>query len=201
MEFKDKRFKHGMHKTRIYKIWRNMRRRCNSDTDKKNYHFYKEKGIKVCEEWQEFENFYNWAIENGYNDKLTIDRIDVNKNYEPANCRWATRLEQTRNRTISIKVIHNGEELPSKEFMEKANMSIGTFYQRLAKIRNGRNIIPSEELLNYLKDDNKIKVEFNSEIITLYKYSKIVGILYSTLYERAKKISKERIVFKPEELL
>ncbi|WDU82287.1 hypothetical protein [Caloramator sp. Dgby_cultured_2] len=87
---------HGMTKTRIYECWLDMKKRCN-DLNNKEYHNYGERGIRVCEEWEkDFKNFYDWSINNGYNDNLTIDRIDVNGDYEPSNCRWVTWSQQAK---------------------------------------------------------------------------------------------------------
>ncbi|MGX5476015.1 AP2 domain-containing protein [Bacillus toyonensis] len=91
--------KHGQKGTRLYKIWEDMKRRCNN-SNASSYRHYGGRGIKVCEEWNEFIPFYNWAKESGYKDTLTIDRINVNGNYEPSNCRWATKKQQSRNQRI-----------------------------------------------------------------------------------------------------
>lgn len=89
---------HGLSRTRLYNIWQAMKTRCYN----KNHKFYKDyggRGVKICDEWQhDFMSFRKWAINNGYKDGLTIDRIDVNGNYEPSNCRWATMSVQNKNK-------------------------------------------------------------------------------------------------------
>lgn len=90
--------KHSMCGTRIYRIWCVMKDRCyNKKTP--NYKFYGKKGVSVCKEWLNFKPFYDWALKNNYNEKLTIDRINFKGNYEPDNCRWVTMKTQNRNKS------------------------------------------------------------------------------------------------------
>lgn len=93
---------HEMTGTRLYRIWRGMKTRC-SVVDETHYPYYGGRGITVCEEWQNsFETFRDWALANGYRDDLSIDRIDVNGNYCPENCRWETAMQQGRNRRNNV---------------------------------------------------------------------------------------------------
>lgn len=92
---------HGARATRLYNVWRGMKDRCYSQTHK-YYKHYGGRGITVCTEWlHDFAAFQRWALSHGYQDDLSIDRIDNDKGYSPDNCRWATATEQRHNRRDS----------------------------------------------------------------------------------------------------
>ena len=86
---------HRKTKTRLFTTWQNMFTRCNNKNHKQ-YKNYGARGIQVCDEWKDFVIFYEWAIQNGYNDNLTIDRIDNDGNYCPENCQWITLSENVK---------------------------------------------------------------------------------------------------------
>lgn len=95
-------YKYGCRTNRLYTIWKGMKARCLNINDK-YYYLYGGKGISICKEWiNDFASFQLWALNNGYADNLSIDRIDSNGNYEPNNCRWATSFEQNNNKKIIV---------------------------------------------------------------------------------------------------
>lgn len=90
---------------RIYRIWIGMKSRCNNPNDT-GYSYYGSRGISVCDSWNDdFASFYEWAMAHGYTDDLTIDRINVDGDYEPCNCRWIPMVEQARNKRKRYPVI------------------------------------------------------------------------------------------------
>ena len=125
--------KHGKHNTRLYGIYYNMKRRCYSKKDKK-YPIYGGKGIRICNDWLEnFMNFYNWAILNGYADNLTIDRIDGTKNYEPNNCRWITIKEQNNNLKSNHIINFNNKILTMSQWSEELQIPYNFLSNRIRK--------------------------------------------------------------------
>lgn len=100
-------YKHGDTDTRLHNIWLHMRHRCQSTTDA-DYKNYGERGIAVCDEWQEYQAFKEWALSNGYADDLTIERVNVDDGYNPSNCKWIPKGEQTNNRRNTKYFTING---------------------------------------------------------------------------------------------
>lgn len=115
---------------RIYMIWFDMKRRCNQKHNK-SYDSYGGKGIKVCEEWLDFQKFFDWSMANGYDDKLSIDRIDFDGDYEPNNCRWADIYVQANNRTNNHFITYNGETMTMMQWSKRLNISYSTLRARL----------------------------------------------------------------------
>lgn len=132
-----RRFKtHGLSNTRLFTIWINMKERCNNK-NRYGYQNYGGRGIKVCKEWQnDFMNFYNWAMTNGYDEnaeygECTLDRVDVNRDYSPENCRWANARIQTRNKRNNHLITYKGETHCINEWAEILGMNKGTLQSRI----------------------------------------------------------------------
>lgn len=123
---------HGDTNTRIYHIWHDMMYRCYGEKHK-SYYLYGGKGITVCEEWKEYQNFKNWAIGNGYADDLSIDRKDNEKGYEPSNCRWATDLQQANNTSRNKLYVINGKSDTIANLCRKYNVSYATASSRIRR--------------------------------------------------------------------
>lgn len=121
--------KHGMNKTRLHTIWVEMRRRCNNHKDSA-YVNYGGRGITVCNEWERFEPFMEWAIKEGYRESLSLDRVDNDKGYEPGNCRWATRIDQGNNKRNNVVICHNGISKTLSEWSREVGVPYKTLYSR-----------------------------------------------------------------------
>jgi hypothetical protein len=122
---------HGDAGTRLYSIYKHMKRRCYEKTNI-SYKNYGKRGIRVCKEWKDnYETFRDWALKNGYSDDLSIDRIDGNKNYSPDNCKWSTRKEQSSNRRGCHSVEVDGITYPTLvSFCEKFDLKYDTVKHR-----------------------------------------------------------------------
>lgn len=130
-----KNTKHGLFKseTRLYRCWQDMKNRCYNPTRAK-YRIYGARGIRVCDEWKHnFKAFYDWAINNGYKENLTLDRIDVNGNYYPENCRWATLKEQANNTRRNKKITLNGVTKNLTQWLSLYNISSSSYHYKINK--------------------------------------------------------------------
>lgn len=133
--------KHGGFGSRLYAVWNSMRQRCNNP----NHHAYKNyggRGIRICSEWDDFEKFKYWAIQNGYDEtakrgECTLDRIDVNGNYCPENCRWANMKEQSSNRRDSIILNLDGQKKSLMDWADVFGVNYCTAWKRFS---NGRPV-------------------------------------------------------------
>ncbi len=125
--------KHGLSGTPLYKVWLTMKQRCYNPKDRR-YKWYGAKGVKVCAEWREdAEAFYTWAISNGYQKGLTLDRIKGDGDYSPENCRFITMSAQQRNKSSNKRIEYNGEIMSVQEWAEKLNIKPSTLRARFNK--------------------------------------------------------------------
>ena len=164
----DRRRTHGMTNTRLYTIWNSMHCRCRYPGTN-GYKRYGGRGIKVCEEWQKFEPFYEWAIGAGYSDKLTLDRIDNNKDYSPNNCRWATKEQQSNNQRTNNFITLNDEKMTITNWSRKTGLSSSTIRNRL---RSGMTVEEALLTPNKVKERPLIAVNMKTDEILFFKSSK-----------------------------
>lgn len=131
---KEQVYVHGMTKSKIYKTYRAMLDRC-SNSKNSRYKDYGGRGIEVCSDWKikrkGFLNFYNWAMSNGYNENLSLERINTDGNYEPLNCTWETLLQQNRNKRNTVWVDYNGEKITLGQLSEITGIYRNLLYSRI----------------------------------------------------------------------
>lgn len=126
----NRNFKHGKTKTKLFQTWKNIKERC-TNKNCKNFKHYGARGISICEEWRDFQNFYEWAMSHGYKDNLSIDRIDNDGDYSPENCRWATNKIQQRNKRNNRILTYNGESHALAEWAEISGINAKTLKSRI----------------------------------------------------------------------
>jgi hypothetical protein len=123
--------KHGLDGNKLYHVLNAMKNRCTSPKNK-GYMNYGGRGITLCEEWMnDPDAFIRWANENGYKDGLTIERVNVNGNYCPENCRWVDRKEQANNTRTNLFIEYNGETRTLSQWAEHIGIKMNTLYQRI----------------------------------------------------------------------
>lgn len=147
--------KHGMIKTRVYNIWEKMRARCSNKKNPK-YKYYGGKGIKVCERWSDFRNFFE-DMGHPPSNQHSLDRINNDGDYEPINCRWATHFEQANNRSNNHSVEHHGSIHTIAQWGRKLGMRASCLRYMLV---NGYDLNGVKKELNLLK--KQMHLEFNN---------------------------------------
>ena len=191
---------HGMSKTRLYRIWRSMKDRCYNKSSPA-YQYYGGKGIKMCDEWigsNGFQDFHRWAIQNGYEEPLTIERISVDGDYSPENCMWIPRNKQTRNRSCTNWVSYNGEKYTLTEASKLFDFDRATLRKHIAECDDD-----SERAIKELIEDRKLHprnhmppITINGETKTLGEWCKKLNVPYARAEIRIK-----RYGWTPEEAL
>ena len=173
-------YKHGEGKTKLYKVWSSMRDRCNNPRCK-DYKYYGAKGVRVLPEWDEFLDFKRWALRNGYqeNSGLSIDRIDSNGNYEPRNCRWATRDTQANNMSSNHIIEYNGETHNLTEWAKIKGINPRVLEKRINSYH-----WDITKALETPANSHRIKYEIDGSVYGLKELAKKYQINYYTLYNR-----------------
>lgn len=177
--------------TVLWNVWYAMKRRCYCKNESE-FHNYGSRGITVCDEWKDnFQAFYEWAMNNGYKEGLTIDRIDNDGNYCPENCRLATAKQQALNKRNNRHVNFNGRIVTVKEAADILNLDYMKLYNVLYK--NGFNF---DNALERLKHQNKVRIRFGGSFWSLRELSEKTRIPYNRLrkiyYSHADKSYLER---------
>lgn len=127
---------HGQTGTRLYVIWQHMLRRCRKESDPA-FQWYGARGIAVCDEWSDFQAFHDWSMVSGYAEGLTIDRIDVNGNYCPENCRWLPLRKQQENKRNNVFIEFEGQRKTASQWARIFGCNRSAVYREIL-IREGR---------------------------------------------------------------
>lgn len=143
---------HKIKNKKLYKKWWHIINRCNNEKDI-SYSNYGARGIKVCDNWLDYDNFAKWSLENGYAEGLEIDRINCNGNYEPNNCRYVSRLINSRNKRNTLKYLYQGKEKTLKEIAEQNNISYKLLWQRINREKMSLESALSVKAKRRIKDE------------------------------------------------
>lgn len=185
---------HGMSKTKIYKIWIGMKSRCYVKSNEA-YSLYGGRGIKMCNQWlEDFMNFYAWSINNGYDEvknrtEQSIDRIDVDGNYEPSNCRWADCEIQNYNKRDTQRVVICGKSKTLLEISREYGVPISTLRGRYQKFKKG--IFTVDDIVNDKKintiQKNHLMITVDGETKSLAEWERVTGVNRKTISRRFKR--------------
>lgn len=171
-----------------------MKQRCDNPNHQA-FARYGGRGITYCDDWKDFSPFCEWALTNGYAEGLSIDRIDPNGNYEPANCRWITIHEQQRNKERTIYVEINGVVRTLVEWSELSGVLYRTLRYRYERGIRGEALIDK----GHKRKESAIKVAIDGETHTLREWAKLTGIQYRTiLYRYGNGTRGKHLIRKPQ---
>jgi len=176
---------------RLYKIWSNMKQRC-SNKNNQDYKYYQGKGIAYCDDWEKFENFEKWAMNNGYGDNLTLDRINGDLGYSPENCRWISLEEQQRNKSNNYLVTYDGKTQTLSEWAREYGLPRETLRSRIEKL--GYSF---EEAIKkkYKSQRNNVIVSYNGRSFTQAEFAREIGVTPQCICQRLKRgFTPENIV-------
>lgn len=122
------------HRNRLYTIWANIMQRCKNPKNS-SYKYYGDRGIRICEQWERYEEFKSWALADGYSDELTIDRTDFDGDYCPENCRWISIQEQQNNKRTNHSLTYNGKTMSVAQWSRETGMPYRTLMSRVYILR------------------------------------------------------------------
>lgn len=131
-EIREHQIQHNQSKSKLYRVWNSMKNRCENPNTI-SYKNYGARGIKVCEEWHDPKAFIEWAMKNGYEDGLEIDRINVNGDYAPLNCRWVSRLQNANNKRNNRIINIHGKNMTMAEIARENGIKYKLLHKHLSK--------------------------------------------------------------------
>lgn len=179
-----------MSKSKLFSIWHGMCERCNNPKHS-SYEKYGGRGIKICDEWLNSKDFFKWALSNGYKEGLTIDRIDVNGNYEPSNCRWVDWITQANNTSRNHYLTINGETKTVAQWARLNNIPYHHVYRR---VEIGWTV--EKAVTTPIKQN--MTATYKGKTQTLLEWSKELNCDVKTLYARKKNgWEDEQIIGRP----
>lgn len=178
---------HTRHDERLYGVWCGIRDRCNNPKSK-YYSRYGGRGIKLCKEWNDYEEFKKWAYENGYDDQAkkyecTIDRINNDGDYEPDNCEWHNQKQQCNNKSDNHIIEYNGESHTLKEWSEITGINKSTIWRRITKYGWSVDRALTEQSAHESRNRNAL-YDLDGESHTLSEWASIKGMRLDTLCRR-----------------
>lgn len=174
------------HDERLYGIWRGIKTRTQNPRHK-DYKYCGAKGITVCDEWNNsYESFRDWALANGYQDDLTIDRIDNGGNYCPENCRWTDAYTQANNKSSNHLLTYNGKTQTMAQWARETGLKRETIKDRLKSGWSVEDALTTEKIS--LNECNAHLITFNGKTQSISQWAKETGIIRETLSNRINKM-------------